>query len=118
MKKMISQVNSSKATEFDQFPPKLLRTAGFAIAPSLTSLVNHIIACSQFPADLKCAELSPVFKKDDILDNTKYRPLGILPCISKIMEGVIANQARIYFSAILDVCIFVFRKDHNTSQYY
>ncbi len=30
------------------------------------------------------------------------------------MEGVIANQARIYFSAILDVRIFAFRKDYNT----
>ncbi len=59
---------------------------------------------------LKCAELSPVFKKDDILDKTKYRPLSILPCISKIMESVIANQPRIYFSAILDVRISAFRK--------
>ncbi len=114
MEKIISHVNPRKATGFDQFPPKLLRTVGFAIAPSLTSLVNHIIACSQFSADLKCAELSPVFKKDDILDNTKYRPLSILRCISNIMEGVIANQARIYFSAILDVCISTFRKVYNT----
>ncbi len=83
------------------------------IAPSLTSLMNHTIACSQFPADLKCAELSPVFKKDEILDKTKYHPLSILPCISKILEGVIANQARIYFSVILDVYISAFRKDYN-----
>ncbi len=114
MEKIISHVNPHKATGFDQFPPKLLRTAGFAIAPSLTLLVNHTIACSQFPADLKCAELSSMFKKDDILDKTKYSPLSILLCISKIMEGVIANQARIYFSAILDVCISAFRKDYNT----
>ncbi len=89
-------------------------TAGFAIAPSVTSRVNHTIACSQFLADLKFAELSPVFKKDDILDKTKYCPLSIMPCISKIMEGVIANEARIYFSAILDVCRSAFRKDYNT----
>ncbi len=29
------------------------------------------------------------------------------------MESVIVNQARIYFSAILDVCISAFRKDYN-----
>ena len=114
MEKMISHMNPCKATGFDQFPPKLLQTAGSTIAPSLTSLVNHTIACSQFPADLKCAELSPVFKKDDILDKTKYRPVSILPCISKIMEGVIANQTMIYFSDILDVRISAFRKDYNT----
>ncbi len=108
---MISHVNPRKATGFDQFPPTLLRTPGFAIAPSL---VNHTIACSQFTADLKCAELSPVFKKDDILDKTKYRPLSILLCLSKIMEGVIANQARIYFSAILDIRISAFRKYYTT----
>ncbi len=67
MEKMISHGNPRKSTGFDQIPPKLLQTAGFAIAPSPTPLMNHNLACSQFPADLKCAELSPVFKKDDIV---------------------------------------------------
>ncbi len=66
----ISHENPLKSTEFDQFPPTLIWTAGFAISPSLTSLVNHTIACSQFPADHTCAELSPVFTKDDILDKS------------------------------------------------
>ncbi len=110
---LVNIIFLADATGFDQFPPKLLRTAGSAISPSLTSLVNHTIVCSQFPADLKYAELSPMFKNDDILEKTKYHPLSILPCISKIIEGVIANQARIYFSVILDVCISAFRKNYN-----
>ncbi len=76
--------------------------------------MNHTIVSSHFYVDLKCAELSPVFKNDDhILDKTKYHPLSILPCIFKIMEGVIANQSRTYFSAILDVHMSVLRKDYN-----
>ncbi len=78
---MMSLVNQHKAMGFDQYPPKLLWTAGIAIAPSLTSLVNHTIACTQFPADLKCADLklkevvnfSNSFEDEVIL----YKVLGI-----------------------------------------
>ncbi len=74
IEKLLSSINPRKATGFEQLLPKLLRIAGSAIAPSMTALVNNTISCAQFPADLKCTELSPVFKKENILDETKYRP--------------------------------------------
>ncbi len=114
MTKMLKHVNPKKATGFDQFPPKLLHAAGSVLAPSLTSLVNYTITCCQFPEDLKCAELSPVFKKDDVLDKTKYRPLSILPCISKILERVIDGQMSLYFSEIMEELMSAYRKMHNT----
>ncbi len=69
--KLLSNMNPRKATGFDQLPPKLLRIAGSAIVPSMTAIVNNTILCAQLPADLKCAELSPAFKKENILDETK-----------------------------------------------
>ncbi len=76
-------MNLRKATDFDPLPPKLLRITLSAIAPSMTTMIYNTILCAQLPTDLKCAELPPVFMKENILDETKYRPISILPCISK-----------------------------------
>ncbi len=80
IEKLLSSINLRKETGFDQLPPKLLRIAGLDIAPSTTALVNKTISCAQFTADLKCVELSAVFKKENVLDETKYRSIGISPC--------------------------------------
>ncbi len=114
IKKLLSNMNPRKATGFDQLLPKLLRIAGSAIAPSMTALVNNTILCAQFPADLKCAELSPVLKKENILDETKYLPISILPCWSKVMECVVNNQMCAYFHDILHLRLWAFRKNYNT----
>ena len=52
-----------------------------------------------FPDTLKIAKVIPLFKKGDnlILDN--YRPISILPSISKLFERVIFNQINAYFSS-------------------
>jgi len=112
--KLLTGINPKKATGFDQLPPKLIRIAGPAIAPSLTALINNTISSTQFPADMKCAELSPVYKKGDNLDKTKYCPISILPCLSKVAEGAIINQMWSFFSNVLDTRISAFRKHYNT----
>ena len=44
-----------------------------------------------FPVSLKCANIRPVYKKVDPFDN--YRPVSILPLLSKVYERVIYDQA-------------------------
>ncbi len=112
--KLISHINPRKATGFDQLPPKLLRIAGPALSNSMTTLVNRTITDCQFPHDLKCAEVSPVYKKGDALDKNKYRPLSILPCTSKIIERIIDQQTMKYFEHILHKHVSAYRKKHNT----
>ncbi len=114
IKKLLSNMNPRKATGFDQLLPKLLRIAGSAIAPSMTALVNNTILYALLPADFKYVELSPVFKKENILDETKCRPISILLCISKVMECVVNNQMCAYFHHFLDVCLSALRKNYNT----
>ncbi len=55
-----------------------------------------------------------MIKKENILDETKYRPINILPCISKEKEYVVNNQMCAYFHDILDVCLSAFRKNYTT----
>ena len=64
-----------------------------------------------FPDALKDAELAPVFKRDDNLNN--FRPIGILPCVSKIFERVYNDQMVEYFCKVISKFLAAFRKGYS-----
>ena len=82
--KMLRQLDIKKSTGYDGLPAKMIRMVSSAIAPEIARLINAMIDQCSFPDMMKCAEISPVFKKDDALSKTKYRPVSILTSISKI----------------------------------
>ena len=49
-----------------------------------------------FPEELKKAEIIPVYKRDDPLKKENYRPVSLLPHVSKIFEGLIYKQINGY----------------------
>ncbi len=61
-------------------------------------------------------KILPVFKKDDETQFTNYRPLSLLPTISKIFERVIFNQLYKFFidNNLLYGSQYGFRKGHST----
>ena len=56
---------------------------------------------STFPEQLKYADIKPVFKKDSRTDKKNYRPISILPNVSKNYERCINKQLEEYFQALL-----------------
>ena len=64
----------------------MLRSTADFIAPSLTSLFNLSIASGQFPTEWKCARITPIFKTGDPALASNYRPISILPIVSKVLE--------------------------------
>ena len=81
--KDLSALNERKLSGYISLPPKLLKLGKDALAPSITSLVNMSFQQCLFPNFLKSAKLSPVFKKDDFINKTNFRPIRILVCFSK-----------------------------------
>ena len=53
---------------------------------------EEILNDGKFPDQLKKADVSPVFKKRNHNDKTNFRPVSILPSLSKIYERLIYNQ--------------------------
>ena len=106
-------INSKKATGFDNIPGKLIRLAHRELASPLSKLINGCILSNSFPGIMKCAELSPVYKKQDKLQKGNYRPVSILTCISKIYESVLNDQLLEYFNVIFNDFISAFRKGHS-----
>ena len=58
----------------------------------LTCIVNQCLITGIFPDNLKLAKVIPLHKKDDKKIMTNYRPISLLPSISKIIEKVAHNQ--------------------------
>ena len=77
---------------------------------------NSILTCC-FPFDWKMARLLPVYKKGPRSLPENYRPISILPAVSKLMERIIYDQLYRYFNAnsILSKQQFGFRDFHSTA---
>ena len=109
-------LKSSKAPGYDNIPPKLLIDAASVLARPLTFIMNLSMKESIFPKSLKIAKVLPLFKSGDRSSFGNYRPISILPCISKIAERVIYNQLSSYleFNDLITSSQFGFRKRYNT----
>ena len=58
----------------------------------VTNCINKCIAIKSFSHELKVAAVIPVFKKEDPKNKANYRPISLLPIISKIFERVLFEQ--------------------------
>ena len=87
------------------------------ILPAITHIVNLSIENGKFPTDWKIAKILPLHKKNDQLDPKNYRPVAILPILSKVLEKAIFIQVSEYMSAndLLHRSQHGFRRDHSTT---
>ena len=94
--------------DIDTIPPKIVIMLKDDISYSMQSIANKMIDQSTFPDQAKISSVTPAFKKDDKMDKTNYRPISVLPCLSKILEKVIFEQMADYceliFSPYLSGC--------------
>ena len=69
-----------------------------------------------FPAALKYADVRPVFQKDDKTDKENYRPIIILPNLSKVYERPMYDQMYPLFDQIFSKLQCGFRKGFNAGR--
>ena len=80
---------------------------------TFAKLINECFAQSTFPGLLKCAELSPIYKKSDSLQKGNYRPVSVLTVISKLYESVMNDQMTEHFIEILEDLLCAYRKGYS-----
>ena len=64
--KMLFNMNGKKATGYDGIPPKMVKLGAYELCIPVTYLDNQCIRTSSFPEYLKFAEITPIYKKDDM----------------------------------------------------
>ena len=107
-------MDSSKTYKKDNIPPKLLMANGDICSIIITPDLNRCIANGTFPINLKYADITPIFKKNVRLLKINYRPVSILPTVSKIYEKILYVQIYEYFNKIFCKYLCGFRKGHST----
>ena len=114
---LLSGLSSNKATGIDKISCKIIKIAAPVIADSLTYIFNQVITQSSFPDEWKMARVTPIFKNGQRNLPENYRPISVLPVISKIMERILYDQLYNYLTKfkILSDCQFGFRKSHSTT---
>ena len=93
---MIQRLDISKKTS-GQISNKIFKLSSDMISPMITSHINRAFNSGIFPDKLKFAEVSPIPKSGNSQYLEDYRPISILPAISKLFEKAIAAQINSYF---------------------
>ena len=113
---VISKLNNS-SPGCDDIPPKIGKLFVDQYIEPLKYLINKSIAQGIFPDELKLAQVVPIFKAGDEQLVQNYRPISVLPFISKIYEKIVANYLIDFLDSnnLLYKYQFGFRKSHSTS---
>ena len=114
--KLLCNLPTNKATGLDNYQASLLKLAAIPIAPSLTWIFNHSLNTGQFPDEWKQAKITAIHKKGPKVDTGNYRPISVLPVISKLIEKIVHQQLYKYLddNKLLCTAQSGFRKKFST----
>ena len=88
VKKELMNLSSKKVTRKGDIPAKILKDSLSVYTKELTAIINNCLKDGLYPNELKLADLSPVFKKNDDLNKENYRSASILLHMSKVSERI------------------------------
>ena len=94
----INLLSLNKANGHDDIDPYFLKIASFIIAFSLFLIFNHSILLGIFPNKLKLAKVTPVCKKGSADQLNDYRPISLLPFLSKIFKRLLLKWMLSFFN--------------------
>ena len=109
----MQRMDPKKAQGYDNIPSKLLRLGASGISSHVSRLVNHCLHVCEFPDIMKLADVSSLFKKNDNLKKDNYRPVSVLPSLSKVYERVMGQQLSNFFDKIYSALLSAFRKRYS-----
>ena len=113
---VLRQLPLKSSFGFDGISSHLLHNIELYLVKPLTLLAKQTLNSGIFPDKLKIAKVIPIFKKGDSTQFTNYRPISLLPVISKVLEKIIYKQLYCFFKEhdLLYESQYGFRTEHST----
>ena len=96
IKKILQVLDIAKAVCIDSLNSRFLTEGTDALCVPLRQICNLSLKLATFPKECKIAKLKPLFKKGSSTDAKNYRPISLLPQISKILEKVVLEKTQVY----------------------
>ena len=94
----INKLKPSHSCGHDNISSNVLKIIAMEVSPCLTLIINQVLSTGQFPKNLKTAKVIPIHKTGEKSLMKNYRPISILPVVSKIIENVMHTQLTDYFT--------------------
>ena len=117
---MITEINNldaKKAGTFMNIPVNVLKETVDIVAQPLADIWKfEIILGRKFSSQLKLADITPLHKKLESIKKENYRPVSLLPVVSKLFERLMQKQMIAYIEKFLSPYLCGYRKGFN-SQY-
>ena len=107
---IILSLDGSKATPVGDIPVDILKYTVDIHLPFITKIINVSFENGHFPDELKLAEVSPIFKKNNYLDKENYRSASILSHVLKVFERIMYMQIDTFIGEKLSKLLTGFRK--------
>jgi hypothetical protein len=89
---IINSQKSKNSSGYDEITSKILKLYASLISRPLSYICNKSIAMGIFPDHLKYATVKPLYKKREKTNMNSYRPVSLLPVISKVFEETMHNS--------------------------
>ena len=89
---VINNLKPKTSQGMDNMSNKLLKQIKDEIVKPLTIIINQTLNTGIFPDKLKIAKVLPIHKKGDINLIDNYRPISLLPSLSKVFERIMHQQ--------------------------
>jgi hypothetical protein len=113
--KIINSLKTKNSSGHDSLTNRMLKKEPYLFARLLQPIINESLNAGVFPSCLKKANILPVFKKGNHLNLNNYRPIALLPVVSKVFEKVINKQlSKVVEESFIDDNQFGFRESHST----
>lgn len=87
--RIIQSLKNTTSTGYDEITTAVIKYVSDIISPVLCHIFNLCIFHGIFPTKLKCTIIKPLFKKEDPKNMSFYRPIALIPVLSKVLEKVI-----------------------------
>ena len=114
---ILSSLKNSKSFGLDSIDTFTIKLATHYILPAITHIINLSILSNKFPSDWKMSKVVPLHKKDDPSNPKNFRPVSILPTISKVLEKAVFIQIVAYMESnnFIHTNHHGFRAGHSTT---
>lgn len=117
MKKEILKLDSKKSGTFKDIPVKRLKEVADIVAEPLSQIWKvEVLQGRKFASQLKLADITPLHKKLENIKKENYRPVSLLPVVSKLFERLMQKQMKVFVENFLSSFLCGYRKGFN-SQY-
>ena len=113
---ILRKLKRKKSPGYDDIPVSLIIDGAAQISGPLSKLINRCLRQSVFPSAEKWAKITPIYKSGERSSMDNYRPISVLPVLSKVFERVVYKQVYSYLEEdeLLSQKQFGFRNKSST----